>query len=150
MQDAARGVADAVDGRHAAQGIGHVGEACASCRVAVGGPKLAVEGVPDAGPRAEFEPSRHLWAVDRMWEGLIGPSEEAWRRGAAVLVSAPFEPAVRIATREVPPEVMTIANKVHDLGHHAQNVDVDRRGWVLGDVLATCATCHERLNITLP
>jgi hypothetical protein len=150
MQDAARRVADAVDGPRAAQAIGRIGEACASCHVAVGGPKLAVEDVPDAGSRAEFEPSRHVWAIDRMWEGLIGPSEEAWRRGAAVLVSAPFEPAMRIATREVPPEVTTIAGKVHELGRRAQNVDVDRRGWVLGDVLATCATCHERLNITLP
>jgi cytochrome c553 len=150
MQDAAKSVANAVDSKQAAQGIGRIGEACASCHAAVGGPKVAVEEAPDAGSRTGFDPAQHVWAVDRMWVGLIGPSEQAWRRGSAVLVSAPFEPAVRIATREVPPEVAILSNRFHELGRRAQNVDVDRRGGVLGDVLATCATCHERLNVTLP
>ncbi len=150
MQEAARSVAHAADNGQASQGIGRIGEACASCHVAVGGPKLAVQEPPDARSHAEFQPMLHVWAVDRMWEGLIGPSQESWRRGAAILVDAPFEPAVRIATREVPPEVTVLANRVHELGRRARMVDVDRRGAVLGDVLTTCATCHEELHISLP
>jgi cytochrome c556 len=85
-----------------------------------------------------------------MWEGLVGPSDEAWRRGTAELVAAPLQPAVRIATREVPAEITVLANRVHELGRRAEMVDADRRGAALGDVLATCATCHQRLQITLP
>jgi len=36
---------------------------------------------------------RHQWAAERLWEGLIGPSDVAWSRGTDMLVDVPLRPA---------------------------------------------------------
>ena len=46
------------------------------------GPRFVVGTKSPTGNSQESQMIRHLWAADRMWEGLVGPSDEAWTAGA--------------------------------------------------------------------
>ena len=67
-------------------------EACAQCHA-------AASAQPDFGPPPRLQPDqgsvisrmvRHQWAADRIWEGMIGDSDDAWTAGLDVLAAAPL------------------------------------------------------------
>ena len=67
-----------------AMSVSRMGVACASCHKALnGGPRINVDMAPPATSDPTRTMVRHVWAVDRLWEGLIGPSDAAWASGAA-------------------------------------------------------------------
>ena len=86
---------------------------------------------------------RHLWAADRMWEGLVGPSEEAWMAGAKAM--AETEPALArafrsSATAQVAEELL---GEINLLATEALNAyDLGLRADVYGRLLGTCNRCH--------
>ena len=57
---------------------------------------------------------RHMWAVNRMWEGLTAPSDDAWNAGAQVLANAPA--AAPNSTPALPPEVVSALSEVREVG----------------------------------
>ena len=65
----------------AASALGKLGEACAACHVRFGGPKtpVAPEQVNEA---ADPTMVAHAIATDRLWEGLVLPSDPSWSSGA--------------------------------------------------------------------
>ena len=75
----------------AAAGAARIAEACGACheqndvRVVVLG-----ENAAPWNNTLAARMGRHIWAADRMWAGLIGHSDEAWVRGAQLLVDDPF------------------------------------------------------------
>jgi len=84
---------------------------------------------------------RHMWAADRLWEGLTGPSDEAWRAGAQALVRAP-EQAPRTQP-PLPPRFVSALRQVRELGQRALEADsLADRANVYGVFLASCASCH--------
>jgi len=86
----------------------------------------------------------HLWAIDRMWAGLIVPDDVAWAEGAAVLVAPPVHHDPDIA---LPAEAATIAAKVHTIGTQAAAAaDAAQKAAAFSELLVTCSTCHTRMG----
>jgi cytochrome c553 len=119
---------------------GKLGEACAGCHVAAGV-------VPDFDPPPKLPPdrgdvpsrmTRHHWATDRLWEGMIGGDDDAWRVGLDILATTPL-PALRLSTARAP-----LAVQLQELADKArkQRATLAERGATYGEILATCAACH--------
>ena len=90
LKAAARQGAGVADLDAAASAFAHVVLSCGSCHGALGmGP---MESVYPARPRAENDVVEaamrdHGWASQRLWEGIIGPQNDAWKRGARALAT---------------------------------------------------------------
>lgn len=83
------------------------------------------------------------WALRRLWDGVAGPSEDAWRAGRELLA----EPATfggGVGDRPIDPDAA--ARAVQRLAGMAwvagRSGDPDERARLLGDVMVTCADCH--------
>ncbi|MBK8014449.1 MAG: hypothetical protein IPK13_24255 [Deltaproteobacteria bacterium] len=126
----------------AANAVGRMGAACAACHEKLGGPKPSFESPP---PETEDERmQRHLYAVDLLWDGLIAPSEKAWKEGAALLADAPMtqEEIDRTAQESTPRETKALASAIRSLSAKAQAAPKEARGRVYGEILESCSDCH--------
>jgi len=142
MQLAAQRVVEASEVAPAAAATAEMGAICGGCHQGMDeGAQFTFVVPPPEEPGVVAHMLRHQWAAERLWEGLVGPSEEAWTRGVAVLAEAPLQPT------ESPEEVEQLASRVHQLGVQAGEVTgfIDRAK-VYGDLLATCAQCHRLMD----
>ncbi len=146
MHTAAQHAADAKDLPSAAQAVAEMGSACGSCHTALGGPKLEPGAPPAEGSGAALHMVRHQWAADRMWDGLIAPSDVSWSKGADVLADAPLSQRALSGEKSIPPEVELLAQKVHGFGAKGRDAPAATRASLYGDFLATCASCHEKVG----
>lgn len=101
-----------------------------------------------AGPRfAEAEPLRstpgqnhmveHVWAADRMWEGLMLPSQERWEAGARVLA------AHSVPMGQLAPGTSEFGVMMKTLGLEAMDeTDLSNQARRYADILTTCSGCH--------
>ena len=91
MKDAAKSVATAADIQAAASGAATLVGTCGNCHSAANvktrmpAPTLATGKDGKAAHMAE-----HQFAVDLMYRGLVGPSDEDWTKGASELAGAPL------------------------------------------------------------
>jgi cytochrome c556 len=125
----------------AAAVLGKLGEACASCHVKFGGPgsPVAPEQLTES---ADPSMVAHAVATDRLWEGLILPSDTSWSSGMEVLLDAPkLDSDVA--------DVSAAARHLRDLARQGKSADVAQRGQIFASVITTCAGCHERLGIAV-
>ena len=135
FQAAARDVARAADLAAAGAATAEMALACGACHTAVGQVTAfafmaQAEGVGVAGHMA-----RHGWAVDRMWKGLIGPSNEAWMEGVQGFAESPLQGGTE--------ETLALGRRIHELGAQgAEAADPAARGTIYGELLTTCAGCH--------
>jgi cytochrome c553 len=123
---------------------GHMAAACGRCHEASsGGPHFVVAGGPPQGSPTAQQMILHLWATDRMWEGLIGPSEESWKAGAeALLDSWDTAQVLRPASSTVNGFARPTA-RMHRLAQEAAAATTTgARASAYGKVLATCNDCH--------
>ncbi len=90
---------------------------------------------PPDQPTMEAQMARHQWAVDRLWESLIGASDEHWRAGLYVM-----------ATGHIPgTENPELAKRLQQLARAALDMPdttLDARGARYAELLVTCAGCH--------
>ncbi len=129
--------------------LGRVARACGSCHERVD------RRPPPAEPTAPYPDSalhlrmlRHEWAADRLWQGLVGPSEDTWFWGAYALTQAPFTPE-RIPDRIAALEIARTAVWLHRLGLEALGSDEwQGRDALYGHLVGTCASCHDRLGVS--
>ena len=131
-----------------AMSVSRMGVACATCHSAVnGGPHINVDMAPPATSDPGRTMVRHVWAVDRLWEGIIGPSDAAWASGAAVLAAPGLDlgpPGNR------PQQADELAEHVPELGRMAKSARTPSdRAEVYGHLLQTCALCHEALGMRM-
>ena len=145
LQQAARLTADAKTLDLAATGVATIGRICGDChRDTHGGPHFIGGHRETKSPTSDTLGTRmyrHMWAADRLWEGLTGPSDEAWRAGADALARAP-EKTPR-ADPPLPPRFATALLQVRELGQRALEADsLADRANVFGVFLASCAGCH--------
>jgi hypothetical protein len=84
--------------------------------------------------------ARHLWATDRLWEGVVGSSDDAWRAGLDVLAVTPL-PAAQLGD-----ERAMIAHRLRRLAEDARKTrgggQLVERARDYGEILVTCAACH--------
>ncbi len=141
---AAQAVWEAPDRGTLARAVGRLAASCGACHR---GSNVHVEFEPPAPPPADPGVAghmwRHLWAADRLWEGLVGPSDEAWTRGTAALADAALRPEVLSPDIPVYPRIEALAHRVHALAEEGSTAgDTRARIDVYAGLLATCARCH--------
>jgi cytochrome c553 len=91
--------------------------------------------VPPDRPTIEARMARHRWAADRLWEAVVGDTDDAWNQGLDVLAAAPVD-----VGRERAP----IAKKLQRLASKARraNAPAVARATTYGDILVVCSECH--------
>jgi cytochrome c553 len=141
-------VAQSRDLDAAAAGAGQMAAACGGCHEALGaGPRFVVgQSAPD-GTSQEAQMIRHLWAADRMWEGLVGPSDEAWEAGVAALSETvpTLLNAVLTAHDGIEPNQVVQVTPVAQEARMA-STPADR-ALAYGKLLETCNECHKAVGI---
>jgi hypothetical protein len=145
LQAAARLTAEARTLEAAASGVAAMGRVCGECHRALrAGPRTQRYEPERSAPKSDsFEGRmfRHAWAVERLWDGLTTPSDNAWIVGAAALSQAPSAPPQ--AAPVLPPPIVHTLDVVRQLGVKAARADtLAAREKVYGQLLLTCAQCH--------
>lgn len=127
-----------------ARTLGRMGVACGSCHAATKtdvGFTVTEPPPSSAAPREHMQ--RHAWAVDRLWEGLAGPSDASWRAGAGALVHMPVD----FGNND---QANRLAERVHELSDRASAAATpSERAAVYGDLLENCALCHKALRMRM-
>lgn len=141
---AAQAVMDAPDRGMAARAVGRLAASCGAChRGSSVRVKLAAPTPPPTDPGAAGHMRRHLWAADRLWEGLVAPSDEAWARGSTALADAALRPEALSPDLPLYPRVEALALRVHALADEGVTAaDTGHRIDIYAGLLATCARCH--------
>jgi cytochrome c553 len=131
-----------------AASVGQIAGACGSCHQATGGgPYFVVRSAQPEGESQAERMIRHLWAADRMWEGIVGPSDEAWRAGARALAESEPVFSQVIQAANSPPEAERSLSSVTTLARQALTVtDQGDRAEVYGQILNTCNACHSAMK----
>ena len=144
MRMVAQRIGEATELEAAAHATGSMLGHCGACHRAVGAnPTFADTLDPPQGETAAAEMQRHQWALARLSEGLVGPSEAAWDAGAQQLRAPPScatEAAMEVGD---PAAVRDVARRFERLAGKASTArDLDARGRLYGEMLQTCAACH--------
>ena len=128
--------------RAAALFLGELGVVCGDCHTGHG-PALAQIEAPSSATGVLPHMHRHMWAADRMWEGLIGPSEPRWNQGVALLSGLDLDPAQFSGRDEQDSPAGYLTPWIRRIGLESLRTgDPETRGRLYGDLLATCAECH--------
>lgn len=140
----AQGVANAAEIPDAARGAAQMGLTCGRCheenRVQ---PRFLIGTAPPTGSGRKSEMVRHIWAADRMWEGLMGPDDYAWSSGAKSLRRGWLSPGDVPVEARSQQRVRELVVHVYELGTVAEAAEEPaRRAEVYGEFVATCADCH--------
>lgn len=147
MRTAARDTLEAQDVASAASATSRLGLACGSCHV-TNNVAVEFESVerPSDSEQARAHMQRHQWAADRMWEGLIGPSNFAWSRGANLLFESPMHPEA-LGAEAGDDALLGMARRIHQLAANATAVsDPEEKADIYAEFLANCAACHNALE----
>lgn len=123
---------------------------CGSCHLATGGgPRFVAGSEPEEGSTTGKRMIRHVWASDRMWEGLVGPSDEMWSAGTRVLEEG-AETLEGAARASLSPEASRrTLTELRNLGRTgAAATTQEARASVYGKLLGTCYECHHAAGVT--
>jgi mono/diheme cytochrome c family protein len=142
VRDRATALASAPSIDEGCRRAARLAEACAGCHVATSAvPEFRnPPALPLDRPTVEARMARHMWAVARIREGVIGSVDESFRAGLEVLTASPL-PAP--ATDE---DRAALAKRIHDLAEPARRGakagTPEARARMYGEILVTCAACH--------
>lgn len=153
MQKLAANIMEDEDSVSAAQHLGAMATTCGGCHTVAGiTPDFAELPDPASAKTPKAHMQRHFWAANELWQGLIGPDEMAWTRGARRLDESPLghdellEEAVDIPegiSEEDHEKIANLRKKVHAQSKKAMNTtSLDQRGQIYGELIGTCAPCH--------
>ena len=131
----------------AARSLADLAGTCARCHERLSGPKVFPMDPPARATDVQGRMMRHVWATDRMWDGIVGPSEAAWAAGSEILADAPLRPTDFGPSAILPDGVGRLAERVHRLGLDAARASSrTERVKIYGELLGTCATCHRAMG----
>jgi cytochrome c556 len=143
MQHAAGRIRNSPDLPEAAAAVADIGKSCAGCHLEMGGPSFDVPTMPASDSLVE-RMKRHVWSSERLWEGLVGPSDAAWKAGAEALALAPL-PTKALAPGGV--HAKSLSGRFAMLAKQAAAADdLEARATTYGSLLATCAPCHQAVG----
>ena len=144
MRDAARRITDSTSAAQAAAAAADLGVSCGMCHKQHGGPKVSVEPAPVAEQTVVSRMKRHVWATERLWEGLFVPSDEAWLAGAKALGTDPF-PKEALKTGGV--HARSAASDFVKLAAKAPGAkSADERANLYAEMLVSCGACHQAVK----
>lgn len=144
MRSVARRAADATTLPAAGAAAGELVVTCGNCHAALATrPKLPPVPDPPVKTGTVGHMLEHQHAVDLMYQGIVGPSDELWNKGASELKAAP------LARKDLPRdpaltnEVVASEAKTHQLAEKAlQTTDANGRAAIYGEVISGCGSCH--------
>jgi cytochrome c553 len=148
LQQAASQAANVADLDAAAGALSNVVFACGSCHATLGLGPVYPAPAPDDGETAlETAMLDHKWVTERLWEGVTGPWDVAWQRGADAL-------AVIQAFGDAAPDLVLTDDlrqreqQLRDLGEEARSTTaLDARAALYGRLLSTCGECHRASGV---
>jgi cytochrome c553 len=145
MQAFAKAVAESQTLAEAAAAASQMGRVCGDCheenRVA---PRFLSGTAPPEGGGPQAEMARHVWASERMWEGLVGPLDYAWTSGAEALRGGWLDPQSVVSDPDDRVRVRELVRHVYEIGTQSEMAsDSNRRAELYGEFLTTCIDCHE-------
>ena len=124
---AARGLMSARTIEQACRGEARIASACMDCHRHTQNVHIfaAPPGVPSSEPTIAARMERHQWAVDRLWEGIVGAEDGS-----------------------------PLASHLQDVAQHAFDAEattaIRDRATAYGDILVTCSACHSTLRRVPP
>jgi len=129
----------------AASALSEIARTCGDCHEA-SGVSVAMGYSAPPSPDAQglaTQMQRHLWAADRMWAALIGPSDAAWKQGAEVLADVQLTVSDIAEKDDQQAQILDLTQRAQAVGVLArQSTSVELRSGLLGEFLSLCATCH--------
>lgn len=145
MRRLAREAASAQDLETAARAISQIGRSCGECHVAAGRQiSFGYAKPPPADQQTTVtQMQRHLWAADRMWAALIGPSDAAWDRGSDMLSEVNLTASQLTSDPDKQPRVEELIGDARTVGEQGARItSADDRTALYGEYLSLCANCH--------
>ncbi len=99
---------------------------------------------PAHGSGIKDHMQHHLWATERMWESLAGPSDVAWSASLAELAEAVVESEGNVP---IPDAGVALDGRVHELAASGLLLDgQEGRAGLHAELLVTCGRCHALLG----
>lgn len=131
--DAAKTEADA------SLALGQLAVGCGSCHAATGATLPAPVTTPAPGDGVRAEMKRHDRALDLVWRGLVGPSEDLLRAGADAFRASTLTPLAGM-----PPALARLMDDtVNTTAEGLVAVpDPAARAALFGALVTTCSACH--------
>ena len=145
MREHADDVAKARDVESAAEGVATIATDCAACHSAMDvDVRFGFDQEPSDWTDLQSHMHRHQWGIDRLWEGLIGPSDASWSRGIRMLAVAPLKGTENHwGEGDLQETGDALAVRVHELSMEAASaLTPEARANVYADLISACAACH--------
>lgn len=149
LRAAARDGMNAGDLEAAATALAQVVVACGTCHTALGSGPIYPAPAPDDGDDpVETAMLDHKWVTERLWEGVTGPWDNAWKRGAAALAATQVfgeaDPNLTITD-----DLGRREDEFRAIGAEAGTAaTLNERAALYGRLLATCGGCHTQVGVT--
>jgi cytochrome c553 len=130
----------------AALALGRMALACGECHELhdAGPDKPRVQPQPWEDPPDTYDErmQRHHLGLTQMWDGLVLPSEKAWRSGTVTITRAPLRAPER-AGEPIDDNARARIEEVRELAKQSRRADTyQERGRIYGELVARCARCH--------
>ena len=151
LQQHAAEAASATDLAGVGAAVGRIGRTCGGCHSASGVDAASeVEATFGRTERPARESQalttqmqRHLWAADRLWAGLITPSDGAWQQGADILAEGRLVASDITDDPDRRVQLGALTQRMEAIGARAvQATSPDSRSQLYGEFLSLCAACH--------
>ena len=146
LQQRADELSLAPDLSSAAQALGRMALVCGECHELhnTGPSHPRVPPLPWEDPPEELDArmQRHQLGMVQMWDGLVLPSEQAFRSGTVTITRAPLR-APEQATAPIDETLRARIEEVRALAKDARRAtSYEERGRVYGELISRCAQCH--------
>ncbi len=118
---------------------------CGSCHSAMGAkPSLAAPAAQgQAAKPIVAKMLEHQHAVDMLYQGLVVPSEEMWKRGAEALKASPLKADAFPVDAQLSKEALDAQTQAYEVAEKAVSAATPTaRAEIYGDLIAGCASCH--------
>lgn len=142
VRDRATALAAASSVDEACRRAAKLADACAGCHAETSAmPELrSAPPLPPDRPTVDARMTRHVWAVERLREGVIGGLDETWEAGLDVLAQPPATWTALDADRAgLAKQLRGLAEQARKRGGTDERAE---RARLYGEILVTCAACH--------
>lgn len=145
MQGAAEEASASASLEEAAGAMGYIVETCGACHAAHPAGPVYQNPTAPTGDEVGDKMQGHQWATERLWEGVTGPVDGAWTRGATALANS------RVFKDSNDASLLELESGMRKLGEDALKLNsLSERAQLYGTLLATCGSCHQQAKVTLP
>lgn len=150
MRNRARTVAEGGTLEEAAAAGARLFLSCAGCHTRYEtGPGAAFDAQPpETDDRTMNHGLRAARTATLLWEGVLAPSDVAWRRGAAGLLDGVYIPEILAGRLERPSQIQEARDRLIRIGARAGRVESqEERARVLAELWTECGSCHQLIQI---